>query len=321
MSKAVAGKENAYFEMESKQLADAGIYEDVVGESAVPGTKQTTSQKQAHEKTRRESTEPVHSYQPDAMTVHRLLYIIAAVVAISFLAAVATLILALTIIMSRNTLAACTDCAALQELCRTSAVEKSSHIERIGRNSENITSVENRLEKKIQELTERLKSTELELKTIKSLQPSKTILVNELKDIWTIVNATAETTLTLTNKVNNISKMARAFGPPGFNGSQGATGAPGPKGDFSACQYKIVTATETPGDPTVTAVVAEPNGKRVVGVSCSTNFAAEYNLVSAVRNNVRRYACYCKGSSTLFRPFGGQQKSCYLHYWECPLTT
>ena len=49
-----------------------------------------------------------------AMTVHRLLYIIAAVVAVSFLAAVATLILALTMIMSRNTPAACTDCAALQ---------------------------------------------------------------------------------------------------------------------------------------------------------------------------------------------------------------
>jgi len=52
--------------------------------------------------------------------------------------------------------------------------------------------------------------------------------------------------------------MARAFGSPGFNGSQGATGAPGPKGDFSACQYKIVTETEILGDPTVTAVVAEP---------------------------------------------------------------
>ena len=114
MSKAVAGKENAYSEMESKQPADAGIYEDVVGESAVPGTKQTTSQKQGNEKTRRVSTEPVCSYQPDAMTVHRLLYIIAAVVAVSFLAAVTTLILALTMITSRNTPAACTDCAALQ---------------------------------------------------------------------------------------------------------------------------------------------------------------------------------------------------------------
>ena len=114
MSKTAAGEENIYFEMESKQAADAGIYEDVVGESAVPGTKQTTFEKQGNEKNKRVSTEPVHSYQPDGMTVHRLLYIIAAVVAVSVLASVATLILALTMIMSRNTLAACTDCATSQ---------------------------------------------------------------------------------------------------------------------------------------------------------------------------------------------------------------
>jgi len=262
------------------------------------------------------------------MTVHRLLYVVAAVVAVSFLVAVTTLILALTMIMSRNTRAAYTDCAASQELYRTSAM-KSADIERIGRNSENITSVENRLEKKIQELTERLKFTELELNTLKSLQPSTAILVNELKDIWTIVNATAEKTLILTNNVNNISKMSGPIGPPGFNGSQGpagpagSIGAPGPKGagDFSACQYKTVTETQTPGDSSVSAVLAEPNGKRVLGVSCSTNFATEYNLISTVRNNVRGYACTCKGSSSLFSPFGGQQKSCYIHYWECPLTT
>jgi len=115
MSKAIAGKENVYFEMESKQAADAGIYEDVVGESAVPGTKQTTFRKQVDEKTRRVSTELVRSYQPDGMTVHRLLYIIAAVVAVSFLAAVATLILALTMIMSRNIPAACTDCTGASQ--------------------------------------------------------------------------------------------------------------------------------------------------------------------------------------------------------------
>ena len=61
--------------------------------------------------------------------------------------------------------------------------------------------------------------------------------------------------------------MTGPTGPRGFNGSQGpagpagSIGAPGLKGagDFSACQYKIVTETETPGDPTVMAAVAEPN--------------------------------------------------------------
>jgi len=61
--------------------------------------------------------------------------------------------------------------------------------------------------------------------------------------------------------------MTGPVGPPGFNGSQGpagpagSIGVPGPKGagDFSACQYKIVTEKETPGDPTITAALAEPN--------------------------------------------------------------
>ena len=68
-------------------------------------------------------------------------------------------------------------------------------------------------------------------------------------------------------QVNNVSIMTGPTGPRGFNGSQGpagpagSIGAPGLKGagDFSACQYKIVTETETPGDPTVMAAVAEPN--------------------------------------------------------------
>ena len=61
--------------------------------------------------------------------------------------------------------------------------------------------------------------------------------------------------------------MSGPIGPPGFNGSQGpagpagSIGAPGPKGagDFSACQYKTVTETQTPGDSSVSAVLAEPN--------------------------------------------------------------
>jgi len=148
-------------------------------------------------------------------------------------------------------------------------------------------------------------------------------------DVASLRASLVDLNASVTVKVNNVSKMTGPAGPPGFNGSQGpagpagSIGAPGPKGagDFSACQYKIVTEKETPGDPTITAALAEPNGKRVLGVSCSTNYAAEYNLASAVRSNVRRYACTCKGSSRLFSPLGGEQKSCYIHYWECPLST
>ena len=61
--------------------------------------------------------------------------------------------------------------------------------------------------------------------------------------------------------------MAGPIGPPGSNGSQGpagpagSTGPPGPKGsgDFSSCQYKVVTDTLTPGDSLTVAAQNEPN--------------------------------------------------------------
>jgi len=176
---------------------------------------------------------------------------------------------------------------------------------------------QNSLVEKLREVKDNL-TEQLNLTTV-SLQSDVASLRASLVDL----NAS------VTVKVNNVSKMTGPVGPPGFNGSQGpagpagSIGVPGPKGagDFSACQYKIVTEKETPGDPTITAALAEPNGKRVLGVSCSTNYAAEYNLASAVRHNVRRYSCNCKGTSTLFSSFGGQEKSCSIHYWECPLTS
>ena len=57
--------------------------------------------------------------------------------------------------------------------------------------------------------------------------------------------------------------------------------------------------------------------KKIIAVTCSTDYSSEYNLISTVHANVRRYVCICDGKSTLFN--GG--RSCYLHYWICPLTT
>ena len=60
-------------------------------------------------------------------------------------------------------------------------------------------------------------------------------------------------------------------------------------------------------------------GSRIIGVTCSTNFAQEYNLVSTVSSNKRKYICNCKGSSNLFYPTSTSQKTCKLHYWSCPI--
>ena len=105
MDKTVVGQENIYFEMESKKATDAGIYDEVACESVASATKQTGT-----EKKRQATAEPVHSCKLDAVIAQRVLYVIAVAVAVSFLTSAATLILALTMMTSRNT--AATDCGA-----------------------------------------------------------------------------------------------------------------------------------------------------------------------------------------------------------------
>ena len=67
--------------------------------------------------------------------------------------------------------------------------------------------------------------------------------------------------------------MTGPIGPPGYNGSQGlagpagSVGPPGPKGsgDFSSCQYKVVTDTLLPADTLTTAGLTEPNVSMFTG--------------------------------------------------------
>ena len=112
----MAGRENIHFEMESKQGTYAGIYEDIGGTERAASTQEVTMsfEKQGAVKKRQASTDPVHSAQPDAVMVQRLLYAIAAVVAVSFLTSAATLILALTMMTSRNASTASADCFAVK---------------------------------------------------------------------------------------------------------------------------------------------------------------------------------------------------------------
>ncbi|XP_015749377.1 PREDICTED: collectin-12-like isoform X2 [Acropora digitifera] len=169
-----------------------------------------------------------------------------------------------------------------------------------------------------------------------------------------------ETNNTLFVKVENVSKMQGPVGPAGFNGSQGSLGPPGPQGfngsegiqgaigpqgyngsqgpagpqgpkgagDFSLCEYRTheekLTQTPVPGNFHNTPVQvnqAEPAGKRIVGVSCSTDIAQMYLVSSSVNpsTGVRFYHCQCKGH------YGGVSLSvsvkCIMNYWLCPLTT
>ena len=112
MSKAVAGEENVYFEMESKQATGAGLYHDLVGGCEIPGTKQASPEKHVAQKSEQISTERANSSPSEAVMLKRLLYIIVAVVAVCFLISTATLILALTMMISaRDTPITSTDCS------------------------------------------------------------------------------------------------------------------------------------------------------------------------------------------------------------------
>ena len=115
MNKTVSGKENLYFEMESKAPNNGQAYDVVVGESISPATKQKTFEKQGTENNKQASMQPAHPCtQPDGVVFQRLLCIVTAVVVVSFLTAAATLVLALMLMMSRNTPTALTDCVTAQ---------------------------------------------------------------------------------------------------------------------------------------------------------------------------------------------------------------
>ncbi|XP_058969809.2 collectin-12 isoform X1 [Pocillopora verrucosa] len=118
------------------------------------------------------------------------------------------------------------------------------------------------------------------------------------------------------------------IGPPGFNGSEGPPGPQGPNGagDFSQCEHKTtdltgnqdpVTSNTLPSPIKVT--VGEPSGKKIVGVSCSTDHAQLSLLSTKIKASNKQlfYHCSCYGHHGT----GQAAIQCVMHYWECPLTT
>ncbi|KAJ7351852.1 hypothetical protein OS493_035157 [Desmophyllum pertusum] len=200
---------------------------------------------------------------------------------------------------------------------------KSEDYDRVKEIYENVTTLVKKMEqhlKKIHGLENLLNFTSYDHCT--ALWLAGNFTNTELRRVWTALNSTQidllrqlnEVKDNLTEQVNNVSKMAGPIGPPGHNGSQG------PVGNFSSCQYNVLNDFAAGGTTTAAVGQTEPDGSRITGATCSTNYAAEYNLLSQLQATGKwRYVCSCKGTSTLFRPRGA--KNCYLHYWECPLTT
>lgn len=130
---------------------------------------------------------------------------------------------------------------------------------------------------------------------------------------------------TITEKVNSVSKMMGPIGPRGFNGSQGPPGpmgsigpaGPSGTGDLSTCQYGSKSILETSGSDVTTVALSEPVDKRVIGVTCSADYEAENNLVSKM-DKKRIYSCNCRRTPAAAGSFS-TNKTCFIHYWECPL--
>lgn len=112
-------------------------------------------------------------------------------------------------------------------------------------------------------------------------------------------------------------------GPKGEDGLDGVPGKPG-VGNMSLCKYR--TLESTPFTASITGfgqnvVLTEPNGYRIVSVTCSTRGASEYNLKSDLNwQQVRQYECDCRGKSSVFTgDAAGRRSFCILHYWMCPI--
>lgn len=168
----------------------------------------------------------------------------------------------------------------------------------------------------------------------------------------------SEFNTTLSNKIENVSKLQGPIGPRGFNGSQGPIGLAGPRGfngtqgpqgmigpqgfngsqgppgpqgpkgtgDFSLCEHKTKVSTATQNlinsnnlSNPAKVLLEEPSGKKIVGVSCTTDHAQLYLLSSQINpaDGKLFYYCSCYGHHGI----GQASVECVMHYWECPLTT
>ncbi|KAL9953412.1 hypothetical protein ACROYT_G040828 [Oculina patagonica] len=91
--------------MESvKKETEARIYDHVRGESATPGTEQTSLEKcmQGAEEKRNASAEHEKTCQCDTVVLRRMLFLVSVVAAAALLVAIATLILAVTVMKLQN---------------------------------------------------------------------------------------------------------------------------------------------------------------------------------------------------------------------------
>ena len=104
MDKTTTGQDILYYELEPpKKESEAGIYDYVAVETAIPATKPISYEENTRGAKKKNKRSTQNASQSDGtVLIRRLVFISTAVVAVAFLTAAATLILALSLIMSRN---------------------------------------------------------------------------------------------------------------------------------------------------------------------------------------------------------------------------
>jgi len=210
--------------------------------------------------------------------------------------------------------------SSLEEISVILSTEGKSLQESIKKISENLTKLREEINRTQQHL---LKSKQ----AIANLN-STSVREKVFLDLWRKLISTDKDLRDVKDQVINMSKIVPPRGPPGYNGTQGPVGSPGPSGprgspgpgaNLSLCRYqKIESAPVTPDFYARTEVsVTEQKGKQIMAVHCDTNDAKVTRLLHSDSNQRHTYTCKCE--RTLHTE--ASKMYCYLHYWECPLST
>lgn len=180
------------------------------------------------------------------------------------------------------------------------------------------------------ELLERLHQVETNFNiSVRKLGTETQLQLSGLSDELSTVNST------LSDRIDNVSKLQGPQGPTGQQGEQGEKGEPGPPGlpgvpgppgagNLSACEriQKIggsstITTSET--DSGTLDLTTDMSGKYldwvITGAACTTINGSEALLVRDESSEF--FHCVCRGgvrSATLSR-------FCVVHYWICPPTS
>jgi len=279
-----------YLELDSvKTEIEPTIYDDVVAKSSTPAVEQTIYETCCREavKKRQASADLENACQRDMVALRRMLFFLSAVVVVALLTAAAALFLAI------------------------SAMKESQ--------SSELKDIWNKLNDNVEETAH----LTIKVNNVRKLQGP--IGLPGFNGSQGPVGPAGPPGFNGTQGPQDI------MGPRGFNGSQGAQDPTGPQGsqgagNFSQCVHKTKSntgsqdkKTSNSGSAPVIVTLGEPSGKRIVGATCSTDFAQQYLLTTATNpiNGHLFYYCNCYGHYDS----GAQSVKCTIHYWECPLTT